>query len=90
MTTLLLILIVVQLLLVVGACWWRKYQADTVRRFQAIDQLSADFERLQAINRMRDIRRHAIRDLLDAERHYRRVGQSDVIDGTAVEVRRGE
>jgi hypothetical protein len=89
MTTLLLILIVVQLLLVVGACWWRKYQADTIRRFQAIDQLSVDFERLQAIHRVRDIRHHAIRDLFDAERGY---GSAfgEVIEGKAVEVRRGE
>jgi hypothetical protein len=87
MTTLLLILIVVQLLLVIGACWWRKYQADTARRFQAIDQLSADFERFQAINRVRDIRHQAIRDLFDAERGYG-LASSEVIEGTAVEVKR--
>lgn len=86
MTTLLLILIVVQLLLVVAACWWRKYQADTVRRFRAIDQLRADVERFQAINRLRDIRRQAIRDLFDAERGYS-PASGEVIEGTAVEVR---
>ena len=87
MTTLLLILILIQLLLVVAACWWRKYQADTVRRFQAIDQLSADFERFQATNRLRDIRHQAIRDLFDAERGYGPAA-GEVIDSTAVEVQR--
>jgi len=49
---------------------------------------SIEHARVAAEFALRDIRRQAVRDLLDAERQYHgRFDEGEVIEGTAVEVR---
>ena len=58
---------------------WRRQRRDS----------RLDYERYQAEEAIRGIKRRAVHDLLAAERDYRDLGGSgEIIEGTAVEVRR--
>jgi hypothetical protein len=73
--------LVVGSLLAVGSCVKRVWQSWRRRvRF--------GYEIYAAEQTIHGIRRRAIHDLLTAEREYHDVGGGDVIEGTAVEVRR--
>jgi hypothetical protein len=58
------------------------------RRRRRDRRMPVAYVRTAAVRSVREIRRQAIRDLLDAERGYRQAGYGDVIEGTAVEVER--
>ena len=58
--------------------WWKARREARV-----------DYARYAATRDIRDIRRRAIHDLLEAERQYHGVGsRDDVIESTAVEIKR--
>jgi hypothetical protein len=58
------------------------------RRRRRQRQTKVALTRYAATRSIRDIKRQAIRDLLEAERDYYQACHGDVIEGTAVEVRR--
>jgi hypothetical protein len=75
--TFLVVGVIVGVASVVGATW---------RRLRRNSRL--DYQRYQAEEAIRAIKRRAVHEMLTAERQYRDLGGSDeIIEGTAVEVR---
>jgi hypothetical protein len=77
--------------LVAGAVIWLFWIAGWVERVWRRPRRRSrlDYERYQAEQAIRSIKRRAVHELLTAEREYRdRSGNGEIIEGTAVEVRR--
>lgn len=77
--------------LVAGAVIWLFWITGWVERVwrRSRRRSRLDYERYQAEQAIRSIKRRAVHELLATEREYRdRNGSGEIIEGTAVEVRR--
>ena len=74
---------------VVAGVLFDSYEAIRARYRQRRRRTRLTYERYAAEQAIRSIRRRAVQELLTAEREHRELGGSgEIIEGTAVEVRR--